>query len=146
MSTHPTFAPDGAMVLGMAATAMPFARTPEDQAERWLRALRLHGEVGAALEGLGVSEVPLPGPGASAERTQGVSGQHEQRDRVALVTENSMRIAAERGATVVATTDVLLAVIHVYGSEFEAVLRAHGTDTDELIECLGAGVTESVDG
>jgi hypothetical protein len=40
---------------------MPFARTPEEEVERWLRVLRLHGQVGIALQALGVSEVPLPG-------------------------------------------------------------------------------------
>ena len=31
-------------------------RTPEAEAERWLRLLRLHGEVGATLQALGISE------------------------------------------------------------------------------------------
>ena len=56
MGATPTLAPDAAMVLGIAATAIPFARTPEDEAERWLRLLRLHGEVGAVLQAIGVSE------------------------------------------------------------------------------------------
>ena len=47
------------MVLGIASTAMPFARTADEEAERWLRVLRLHGEVGAALQALGVSEDSL---------------------------------------------------------------------------------------
>ena len=49
-------APDAEIVLGIASTAMPFARSAEEQAERWLRVLRLHGEVGIALQALGVSE------------------------------------------------------------------------------------------
>ncbi len=59
MSTTATLAPDAAMALGIAATAMPFARTPEGEAERWLRVLRLHGESGIALQALGVSEGPF---------------------------------------------------------------------------------------
>src|SRR4051812_39270236 len=37
---------DGAIVLGLAATAVPFATSSEDEAERWLRVMRLHGQVG----------------------------------------------------------------------------------------------------
>ena len=59
MSPTATLAPDAAMALGIAATAMPFARTPEGEAERWLRVLRLHGESGIALQALGVSEGPF---------------------------------------------------------------------------------------
>ena len=44
---------DAALVVGLAATAMPFAHTAEDQAESWLRTLRLHGRVGSALAGAG---------------------------------------------------------------------------------------------
>lgn len=146
MSARPMFAPDAAMVLGIAATAIPFARTPEDQAERWLRVLRLHGEVGVALQALGVSEMSLPRPAADAEREPGTQAQSERRDVVALVSEQAVRIAAARSAPGVATTDVLLAVMQVYGEDFERVLRAHGADTDEVLERLGAGVVESVDG
>ena len=60
MSSGPVLAPDAAIALGIASTAMPFARTPEEEVERWLRVLRLHGQVGITLQALGVSEVPLP--------------------------------------------------------------------------------------
>ena len=66
MSAGPALAPDAAMVLGIASTAMPFARNREAEAERWLRLLRLHGEVGIALQALGVSETSLPLPAAES--------------------------------------------------------------------------------
>jgi hypothetical protein len=31
-----------------------------------------------------------------------------------------------------------MAVMHVYGADFDRVLRAHGTDRDEVIQRLGA--------
>jgi hypothetical protein len=124
------------MVLGIASTAMPFARTSEDEAERWLRVLRLHGEVGIALQALGVSEgsLQVQGEGADRERANPTSG--DDRDVVARVTEDAAHIASRRGATGVATTDVLMAVMHFYGADFDRVLRAHGTDREELLERL----------
>jgi hypothetical protein len=143
MNATPTLAPDAAMVLGIASTAMPFARTRDAQAERWLRLLRLHGEVGIALQGLGVSEMPLPAPG-EAEPPEGAFEFRDEFERdelegdaVQAVTSETVRIAIARGASGVATTDVLMAVIEVYGEDFDRVLRAHGTDRDEVLERLG---------
>jgi hypothetical protein len=138
VSAGSALAPDAAMVLGIASTAMPFARTPEAEAERWLRVLRMYGEVGVALQALGVSEGPLGAPGAGAERERTACVGVDGRDAVAQVTEHAVQIASRRGAPGVATTDVLMAVMHVYGADFDRVLRAHGTDRDEVIERLGA--------
>src|SRR5262245_66278906 len=106
MSTRPALAPDAAMVLGIAATAIPFARTPEEEAERWLRVLRLHGEVGNALQSLGVSEDVISiypanghadpaagaGPAVGTLGQSGVSGKHP-RDVIALVGDRAAQIA-----------------------------------------------------
>jgi hypothetical protein len=139
MNAMPTLAPDAAMVLGIAATAIPFARTPEDEAERWLRILRLHGEVGATLQALGVSEDSLR---ASHEEVDGERFEDatnpEHRDVIALVTDGAVRVATERGAAGVGTIDVLMAVMQVYGTIFERALRAHGTDADEVLGRLAA--------
>jgi hypothetical protein len=136
MSALPILDSDAAMVLGIASTAMPFARSGEAEAERWLRILRLHGEAAIALQALGVSEARLEDAagGLAAER----AGQADRADGdiVATVSERAVRIAAERGARAVATSDVLVAVIDVYGSDFDRVLRVHGTDRDEVLERL----------
>jgi hypothetical protein len=135
MSSSPTLAPDAAIALGIASTAMPFARTPEDEVERWLRVLRLHGQVGIALQALGVSEVPLPGVEGS-EKQRPPAAKEGDRDAVALVTEHAIRIASERNSRSLATTDLLMAVMQVYGEDFDRVLQVHGTDRDELLERL----------
>ena len=134
MTTATPLAPDAAMALGLASTALPFARTPEDEVERWLRVLRLHGQVGIALQALGVSEMSLV---EGEERRQPQDPGTEERDSVALVTERALRFAWERHARALATTDVLMAVMDVYGEDFDRVLRAHGADRDELIQRLG---------
>jgi len=120
---------DAALLLGIASTAMPFAQSAEDQAERWLRALRNHGEAGAVLGSLGLSEAPTGEPDAEADRTPATPGDP---DAVATVTEHASRIARERKAPKLATTHVLLAVVHVYGPTFYRVLAGHGVDPAEL--------------
>ncbi|HUB73843.1 MAG TPA: hypothetical protein VL979_07395 [Solirubrobacteraceae bacterium] len=138
MSAQPQLASDAAIALGIASTAMPFARTPADEAERWLRVLRLDGQVGQALQALGVSEEPLSTDDANDEQAPArAAGTAAQGDAVRLVTERAVSIAAGRHAPALATTDLLMAVIDVYGEEFERVLRVHGTDRRELFERLG---------
>ncbi len=137
MNPTPALAPDAAMVLGIASTAMPFARTPEAEAERWLRVLRLHGDAGVALQALGVSEGSLNADAEDTNRDRTAhAGSADDRDVVAKVTENAVHIASRRGAAGVTTSDVLMAVMHVYGADFDRVLQAHGTDSEELLEQL----------
>jgi hypothetical protein len=130
VTDHPSPELDAALVLGMASTAIPFARSREEEAERWLRILRLHGEAGAALQALGVSEAPLE---AAVEHVE-----HEDTlgagDVVERVGDVAAAIAAGRHAPCFGTTDVLVAVIDVYGSDFDYVLRTHGTDRAEVLE------------
>jgi hypothetical protein len=135
MSATPSLAPDAAMALGIASTAMPFARTPEAQAERWLRVLRLHGDAGATLQALGVSEEPLR-PLEEDARPAGDANGAGERDAVERIADSAARIAASRGARGVATSDLLLAVMDVYGAQFDRVLLAHGTDRQEVLERL----------
>lgn len=132
MTDRPAPDLDAAMVLGMASTAIPFAHSREAQAERWLRILRLHGEAGATLQALGVSEAPLEGPGVQDTARSERPGE----DPVASVSEGAALVAGQRGAPAVGTVDVLRAVMDVYGSDFNHVLRVHGTDRDELLERL----------
>lgn len=134
MTATLSLAPDAAMVLGIASTALPFARTPEDEAERWLRVLRLHGQAGQALQALGVGEQRLTEPGEGADA--GASRPAAERDPVAEVTERAVRIAGARGAECVQTTDVLMGAMDVYGPEFNRALEAHGTDRAELTQRL----------
>jgi ATP-dependent Clp protease ATP-binding subunit ClpA len=142
MSAVPVLAPDAAIVLGIASTAMPFARTREEEAERWLRVLRSNGQAGAVLQALGVSEGTLQAPAAVGELdragSEGPDRHETPSDAVDQVAERAAQVARERGASGIATTDLLMAVMSVYGTDFDRVLRAHGTDRDELIERLSA--------
>jgi hypothetical protein len=131
----PAIAPDAAMVLGLVSTAIPFAGTPEAEAERWLRVMRLHGQVGIALQALGVSEMPVSEHDRAGDHEQPAAGGGDP-DVIAHVVEHASRIAGERGASGVATPDLLMGVMHVYGEDFDRVLHVHGTDREELLEQL----------
>lgn len=136
MIDSPTVAPDAAIVLGIATTAMPFARTPEDEAERWLRILRLHGEAGAVLQALGVSEGRLQGQGPVDEREHHSpdSADLDRPDPVVQVIDEAVETASHHGRCGVTTVDLLVAVMNVYGEDFDRVLYAHGTERAELQE------------
>jgi hypothetical protein len=128
----PPLSRDAAMVLGLAGTALPFARTREEEVERWLRVLRLHGSVGGALQSIGVGEArlqrahkPVSSPGLGREASDS--------DAVEQVTAEAGRLASERGGSSIATEDVLRALMQVYGEDFDGVLRAYGTDRDEVL-------------
>jgi ATP-dependent Clp protease ATP-binding subunit ClpA len=135
MNAEPALAPETAIALGIAATAMPFARTPEAEAERWLWVLRLHGDSGVALQALGVGEASIEAPHDQAPH-QGPERETDEQDGIGRVTDHAIRLAHQRGAEVVGTNDVLVAVMDVYGDDFDRVLRAHGTDRDEVLERL----------
>jgi anti-sigma B factor antagonist len=124
----PPLTGDAALTLGIASTAMPFAQSLEDQAERWLRVLRHHGEAGAVLASIGASETAEHGVDGARDRATNILNT----DVIAAVTENAGRIATRRRAPKVATTDLLLGVMHVYGAVFDRVLAAHGADVGEL--------------
>jgi hypothetical protein len=126
---------DAAIVLGLARTAVPFAVSREDEAERWVRVTRLHGQVGQAMQALGVGEAPLESPAAPrAVRLL------QDRDQSALVVEQvearAMELAAERRAQLVSTVDIFFAVLDIYSGTFERALYARGTTRVELIREL----------
>jgi anti-sigma B factor antagonist len=128
-SSVPPLTADAALLLGIASTAMPFAQSPAEEAERWLRALRRHGESGAVLASLGVTESPVS---RLEERGRAEARRTDDADTVEIVGEHAGLLAAGRGAAKLATTDVLLAVMHVYGEVFDRVLEAHGVQREEL--------------
>jgi anti-sigma B factor antagonist len=129
---------DAAMALGLASTAMPFAASRRAEALRWVRILRLQGEAARVLCALGVGETPLRD--AAITDVPGPSSQDDpaERDSVAAVSELAVRLARARGASMIGTGDLLLAVMRFYGPDFDQVLAAHGTDRDEVTARLAA--------
>lgn len=129
--------PDASLVLVLAGSAMAFASSAEDEAERWLRGLRLHGDVGRALQALGVGEAPLAD--ASEDPSPRRKGRTPLGGRaVPVVVGRARTCAVGRGAGSVGTPELLVAVIQAYGDLFADVLRASGTSTGEVLERVAA--------
>jgi hypothetical protein len=124
---------DAAIVLALAETALPFSTCREDEAERWVRVLRMHGQVGGALQALGVGEAPLEtmadAPTARTPRRPGPVGG---------VARAADRYAHGRSAKLVGTIDVLFGVFEVYGAAFDRALYVRGASREELIQRLAA--------
>jgi hypothetical protein len=126
---------DAAIVLALAETAIPFASTREDEAERWVRVLRMHGQVGGVLQGMGVGEAPLETlADVPSTRTPRRPGGNIVRD----VAQAAARYAAAREAKLIGTVDVLFGVLEVYGKAFDRALYIRGATREELIERLAA--------
>src|SRR3954454_14598356 len=128
---------DAAIVLALAETAIPFAVSREDEAERWVRLLGLHGQGGLALQSLGVGEAPLSTI-AQPHAARVLRSRPLGEDPVPDVTRAARRLAGKRGARAAATVDVLFALIGVYGRAFDRALYIRGTSVDELLERLRA--------
>lgn len=127
---------DAAMVLGIAATAMPFARSSREEAERWLRILSRHGDAGSVLSSLGFTEDSEP-PGDPVEDPSGrASGSAVDLHAVSAVTRCAGFAVDRRGASRIRPSDLLEGVIEVYGVEFERVLMLHGIERADVLERL----------
>src|SRR3954471_4938489 len=85
---------DAAIVLALADTAIPFAASREDEAERWVRVLRLHGQVGGVLQALGIGAAPL-------ETTAYIPSESRPGVTVGAVAAAAQRFGAARGAGLV---------------------------------------------
>jgi hypothetical protein len=134
-STTIRLSQDAAIVLGLARTAVPFAGSRDDEAERWVRVMRMHGQVGLAMQALGVGEAPLESP--AVPRAVRVLHERDTQGRVVEeVSARAMQLAAERRAQLVSTVDIFFAVLDLYGTSFERALYARGTTRLEMIQEL----------
>ncbi len=77
---------------------------------------------------LGLASTAMPSSAGRADR-----------DPVTSVSELAVRVTRKRGAPAVGTGDILVAVMRFYGSDFDLVLAAHGTDRDEVVGRLDVG-------
>ena len=130
---------DAAAVLGLASAVMSLSRSSADEAERWLRVLRLHGRVAAALRELGVPEAPL---GTVADEPDAFGGSTAAgMAAVATVAAEASGLARRTGSPTVDTIHLLFALRARYGGSFDRALYRRGVSWDGLLERLPDAVS-----
>lgn len=128
--SDPPLSQDAAIVLALAMTAMPFASHEAEQAERWLRILRMHGRVGSVLQALGVAERPLEELAEPPESRNPQAGEAV----VSTVAATAADFARRHGSNTIDTVHVLTAVLAVQGRAFDRALYSRGTSRSEVFE------------
>jgi anti-anti-sigma factor len=126
---------DATTVVGIVSTALPFATTPLDQAERWLKALCRNGDAGFVLEAAGIGDRHAD-PSASSSSAADSPRLPPGVDPIDAVTAHAKALAGFRGDTTTRTTDLLQAVRDVYGRVFEEVLRRHVAEPGDVLQRL----------
>jgi len=126
------------IALELAETTIPYARSRQGEAERWLRILRRLERTGDALAALGVPDGPLE---SAAEARMGGYAQ-EPTVSVAEVAERAEMYSHARGGRVVGTIDLLFAVLGTYGKDFSKALYRCGVARELLLEHLTMQVEE----
>jgi hypothetical protein len=140
----PRLSQDARIVLALGRTSLPFATCRTQEAERWLRVLRMHGHVGAALQSLGVPERRLEGA-SDAWPAQGRWEDGRRHDAtVARVCCSAVDFARQSGAKSVGTVHILFAVLAIYGWAFDHELYRRGTCRDEVFAALAGEPLASV--
>jgi len=126
---------DASLVAALAATAMPFSRSAEAQAESWIRTIRLHGRVGSAMQALGVGEAPLRAEydldGNPPPPTPVPEGDVSER-----VVARAHELAAAENADATGTCHLLAALFEIYGDVMDRALELHGSSREELLQRL----------
>jgi hypothetical protein len=129
------------IALELAETTVPYARSRQGEAERWLRILRRLERTGDALAELGVSDGPLESP-AEARMA------YESDPTVSIedVADRAEMYARARGGTVIGTIDLLFAVLGTYGTDFSRALYRAGVPRELLLDHLTMQVEEHPSG
>ena len=126
------------IALELAETTVPYARSREGEAERWLRVLRRVDRVGDALAELGYPDAP-PESAAEARLPAGVP---DEVGAIEDVAERAAMYARARGGRVVGTIDLLFAVLGVYRKDFSRALYRAGITREMLLDHLTMQVEE----
>jgi hypothetical protein len=122
---------EASAVFALAEFTVPYATGPADVVEDWLRALRREGTVGRALAELGFADGELIARATPA-------GTRRMRS-VERVRAKSIGFARQRDAKSVTTTDVLFAVLAIYGKLVDRVFYERGFTRSALLDQVAGG-------
>jgi hypothetical protein len=125
------------IALELAETTVPYARSRQGEAERWLRILRRLERTGEALAALGVADGPLESP---AEARMAYEG--EAAFTVQDVAERAEMYTRARGGKLVGTIDLLFGVLGTYGPDFSKALYRAGVPRELLLDRLTVQVEQ----
>lgn len=131
------FSREVTIALELAETTVPYARSRQGEAERWLRVLRRLERTGEALAALGVPDGPLESPAEAR-----MSYESDQAVPVQDVAERAEMYARARGGRVVGTVDLLFGVLGTYGKDFSKALYRCGVARELLLDHLTMQVEE----
>jgi hypothetical protein len=120
-----------AIALELAETTVPFARSRQGEAERWLRIMRRLERTGEALAALGVPDGPLESPAEAR-----MAYESEPEVSVSEVAERAEMYARARGGDVIGTIDLLFGVLGTYGKDFSKALYRCGAPRELLLDRL----------
>jgi hypothetical protein len=130
-----------AIALELAETTVPYARSRQGEAERWLRIMRRLERTGEALAALGVPDGPLESP---AEARMAYESDPEV--SVSEVADRAEMYARARGGDVIGTIDLLFGVLGTYGKDFSKALYRCGAPRELLLDRLTMQVEEHPSG
>jgi hypothetical protein len=130
-----------AIALELAETTVPYARSRQGEAERWLRIMRRLERTGEALAALGVPDGPLESPAEARMASEGASEVSVQE-----VADRAETYARARGGRVIGTIDLLFGVLGTYGSDFSKALYRCGVARELLLDHLTMQVEEHPSG
>jgi hypothetical protein len=129
------------IALELAETTVPFARSRQGEAERWLRVLRRLERTGEALAALGVPDGPLESPAEAR-----MAFENDPEVSIHDVASRAETYARARGGDVVGTIDLLFGVLGTYGKDFSKALYRCGAPRELLLDHLTMQVEEHPSG
>jgi hypothetical protein len=120
---------EAAAVIELAELTIPYATSPAEEVDGWLRLLRRGGAVGRALGDLGFADEELLTRAAPPETPRRL-------DAVNTIRAKANMLAFQRGAAAVTTVDVLFAVQAVHRRHLERALYGRSISRQELLALL----------